>query len=194
MLNNFQIQGNIIGFYESGHQNTEKRFVRFGVAQNFKANGQEKTKFVYITAFGKTFDLLQNHTTVGAEIIVEGYLDPENYIDDSGKKHYQMKLIASQIHFSKPSKYQTIDFRIEKGLPISQEEQIFHANFYEEKKKVKNSNDVLRDKISKLTPEERASLLETIANQEEDDDVYKDMPFPMPDLQKKNNLPTKTGK
>ena len=71
----------------------------FTVAVN---RNQEETDFIRCVAFNKTAEVLQNYTSKGSQIGVEGSIRVENFEDKEGNKRTAVKVSAYRIQLLEP--------------------------------------------------------------------------------------------
>ena len=76
----------------------------FGLAINRNWTGADGTKkeetcFVDCTAFGGTAETINKYMTKGKPIYVEGRLNFNQWTDEGGKKHSQLKVVVEKFEF-----------------------------------------------------------------------------------------------
>lgn len=64
-----------------------------------KTTGERKTDFCRCTAFGKTAEMLERFWTKGKEILVEGELQQNDFVDKNGAEQHTYQVVVNQVHF-----------------------------------------------------------------------------------------------
>ena len=59
----------------------------------------DKTDYFNITAWEKTAEFIKKYFVKGSRIIIEGHLQPNNYTDANGVKHYGLDIIVDGVEF-----------------------------------------------------------------------------------------------
>ena len=59
----------------------------------------DKTDYFNITAWDKNAEFIKKYFVKGSRIMVEGHLQPNNYTDANGVKHYGLDIIVDGVEF-----------------------------------------------------------------------------------------------
>lgn len=99
MLNNVQIQGNlteqaIVKMSASGVQ-----YCNITIACNQGYGEKQKTDFIKCVAYGMTAQFIERNFEKGSQILVEGLLHNNNFIDKNSIKHYSYEVVISNVNF-----------------------------------------------------------------------------------------------
>lgn len=71
------------------------------VSSNRKDNkGNYLTDFIPVVAWGKTAEFIDKYVPKGTKIVVMGSLQTRTWVDQSGKKHFAMEVLADNIEFA----------------------------------------------------------------------------------------------
>lgn len=71
------------------------------VSSNRKDNkGNYLTDFIPVVAWGKTAEFIDKYVPKGTKIVVMGSLQTRTWVDQSGKKHFAMEVLADSIEFA----------------------------------------------------------------------------------------------
>jgi single-strand DNA-binding protein len=93
------LTGNVTRDPEYREAQNGNNFVRFSVASNFFANGENKVDYYNVKAWGNDADFVNAHVKKGSAVIVLGWLETETYEKDGETKSVQV-LKASSIKFA----------------------------------------------------------------------------------------------
>jgi single-strand DNA-binding protein len=63
-------------------------------------DGEKESEFFNITVWDKKADFIETYVNVGKRILVEGYLQIDEYEDEDENKHRVTKIIATSIEFA----------------------------------------------------------------------------------------------
>jgi single-strand DNA-binding protein len=94
-VNNLNISGRLVQ-QATFHTNNDKPRANFTLAVD---NGNNPTSFIPITCFGRTAQLVAEHTDKGHLISVEGRLTSGKYANNAGETIYTLDVIANRIEF-----------------------------------------------------------------------------------------------
>ena len=76
---------------------------KFNIAINrrYTQNGKtiDETCFVEIVVWGKSAENCKTYLTKGAQVLVEGRLNQENWTDNNGNNRYKLNVIADSVTF-----------------------------------------------------------------------------------------------
>lgn len=103
MLNQFNFMGRAtadseIRYTEGDNPLAIARFT-LAVSRNKGKDGQIKSDFFRIVAYGKTAEMVNKYIKKGIKIIVTGHVVNNNYQDKDGNMHYNVDFVASMIYF-----------------------------------------------------------------------------------------------
>lgn len=84
--------------------NTEVVSFTLAVGRNYSPEGQPKTDFIDIVAFGKTAVFVNNWFHKGLLVAVAGRLQVRNWEDKEGSKRKSVEIIAEEVHFAEKKK------------------------------------------------------------------------------------------
>lgn len=62
-------------------------------------NGTSPTSFIPVTCFGRTAELVVEHTDKGHLIGIEGRITSGKYVNDAGETVYTLDIIANRVEF-----------------------------------------------------------------------------------------------
>lgn len=132
MFNQVLIQGRVTGIYNVKDANTEKRRCRLCIACD--DNTKEKnSNFFFITCFKNQYDYIKNYINVGDMLLVEGRLKDGSYINqNTGERIFKTEIIANSFTYLQASNAKKIKYRIEKKLPVSQEERTIYQKYIDD--------------------------------------------------------------
>jgi single-strand DNA-binding protein len=72
-----------------------KKVAEFSLATSEKYQGEEKTTWHNMVAFGKTADIIEQYVKKGNQLYVEGKLDVQSWDDQqTGQKRYKTQIIV----------------------------------------------------------------------------------------------------
>ena len=88
------------------------------VNRRLSAEGEQRTDFFNVSAFGKTADFVYKFFKKGSSIFVVSTLKNRSWTDNDGKKRYATDIVAEDAYFvdSKPNSLDTGD--VEKPGPL----------------------------------------------------------------------------
>ena len=86
------------------------------VNRRLSAEGEQRTDFFNVSAFGKTADFVYKFFKKGSSIFVVSTLKNRSWIDNDGKKRYVTDIVAEDAYFvdSKPNSLDTDTGDVEK--------------------------------------------------------------------------------
>lgn len=99
-LNQCNFIGRLTDRPSGGQTQSGTSYVQFDIAvqRNFKnSNGDYDADFIRCTSFGGSADYLMQYADKGDTVAVSGQMQNNNYTDNSGQKHYGMKLNAREV-------------------------------------------------------------------------------------------------
>lgn len=64
-----------------------------------KVTGEKITDFIRMTAFGKTAEFIQKYTGRGKEILIEGEMQQNDFVDKNGAEQHTYQVVVNQVHF-----------------------------------------------------------------------------------------------
>lgn len=64
-----------------------------------KVTGGKITDFIRMTAFGKTAEFIQKYTGRGKEILIEGEMQQNDFVDKNGAEQHTYQVVVNQVHF-----------------------------------------------------------------------------------------------
>ena len=95
-INVVVLSGNLTRDAETTFTQNDKAITKVGMAINEKWGDNEKTHFVDITIFGKYGQVMEQHLTKGAKVMVSGKLSYSQWEKD-GQKRSKLEVIAREI-------------------------------------------------------------------------------------------------
>ena len=72
---------------------------RIAVDRNYAKQGEENTDYFGIKAFGKTAEFVAKYFCKGKPILIEGEIQNNNYVDNSGIQKYDTQIVANKVDF-----------------------------------------------------------------------------------------------
>nr|DAS93168.1 MAG TPA: Single strand binding protein [Caudoviricetes sp.] len=103
MLNVVAIMGRMVKDPELKTTNSGKSVCSFRIANDsgYKdASGQSQTKWLDVTAWGKTAEFVCKYFPKGALIAIEGRLQSRNYQDKSGNNRNAVEVVVNNVSFA----------------------------------------------------------------------------------------------
>ena len=103
-MNKFQFLGRLTRDPESRvlpNSNTPVTTFSLAVNRRFAdANGERKTDFFNLTAFGKLADFCAKYYRKGQQVLVEGRIQNRSWEDQNGQKRYATDFIVENAYFA----------------------------------------------------------------------------------------------
>ncbi len=103
-MNKFQFMGRLTRDPEVRMLPTNNTQVTtFSIAVNRRfadQNGERKTDFFNVTAFGKTAEFCSKYYTKGQQVLVEGRIQNRTWDDQNGQKRYATDYIIENAYFA----------------------------------------------------------------------------------------------
>ena len=103
-MNKFQFLGRLTRDPESRvlpNSNTPVTTFSLAVNRRFTdANGERKTDFFNLTAFGKLADFCAKYYRKGQQVLVEGRIQNRSWDDQNGQKRYATDFIIENAYFA----------------------------------------------------------------------------------------------
>lgn len=103
-MNKFQFLGRLTRDPESRvlpNSNTPVTTFALAVNRRFAdANGERKTDFFNLTAFGKLADFCAKYYRKGQQVLVEGRIQNRSWEDQNGQKRYATDFIIENAYFA----------------------------------------------------------------------------------------------
>ena len=103
-MNKFQFLGRLTRDPESRvlpNSNTPVTTFSLAVNRRFTdANGERKTDFFNLTAFGKLADFCAKYYRKGQQVLVEGRIQNRSWEDQNGQKRYATDFIVENAYFA----------------------------------------------------------------------------------------------
>jgi len=106
-LNNVSLNGRITRDLELKYSGAGTAILNFSIAveRDFKdKNGERKTDFINVTAFGKTAETISNFFNKGDGIVVTGRIQTSTYKDNNDKTVYVTDIIVNNFSFAQGTK------------------------------------------------------------------------------------------
>ena len=102
LRNKVQLIGNLGNDPEVINLESGKKLVKISIATNdtYKNSNGEKivdTQWHNVVAWNKTAEIIENYTTKGSEIAIEGKLTSRSYDDKDGNKRYVTEVVCSGV-------------------------------------------------------------------------------------------------
>lgn len=109
MINKFICIGNLTKDPEIRKTQNDKSWATFNVAIRGSKNSNKETLFLNCKAWGAAATYIENYIRKGDTIAGVGRIEPNNYVDKQGIKHYAVVLEIDEIYKLKSpiSKMQT---------------------------------------------------------------------------------------
>ena len=111
-MNKFQFMGRLTRDPESRVlPNSNTPVTTFSIAVNRRfadANGERKTDFFNLTAFGKLADFCVKYYRKGQQVLVEGRIQNRSWDDQNGQKRYATDFIIENAYFADSRRDQTM--------------------------------------------------------------------------------------
>jgi single-strand DNA-binding protein len=104
-MNNVNLLGRIccdIDFKSIGQLNVSS--FNLAVRRTYKQDGEYKTDFFKVSAFGKQAEFCNNHFSKGMQVCISGSIQNNDYTNKEGKKVYETKIIAKELFFADTKK------------------------------------------------------------------------------------------
>ena len=102
-MNKFQFMGRLTRDPETRVlPNSSTNVTTFSLAVNRRfadANGERKTDFFNVTAFGRLADFCGKYYKKGQQVLVEGRIQNRSWDDQNGQKRYVTEVIANSVEF-----------------------------------------------------------------------------------------------
>lgn len=118
-MNKFQFMGRLTRDPESRvlpNSNTPVATFSLAVNRRFAdANGERKTDFFNLTAFGKLAEFCTKYYRKGQQVLVEGRIQNRSWDDQNGQKRYATDFIVENAYFADSRR----DQGMTEGVPSS---------------------------------------------------------------------------
>ena len=102
-MNKFQFMGRLTRDPETRViPNSNTQVTTFSIAVNRRfadQNGERKTDFFNLTAFGKLAEFCSKYYRKGQQVLVEGRIQNRTWDDQNGQKRYITEVVADNIQF-----------------------------------------------------------------------------------------------
>ena len=85
--------------YSTGQTPTAITRFRIAVDRRFKREGQPTADFFQCVAFGKQGEFVDKWFRKGSKIVVQGWIQNDNYTDKNGNTVYNQTIIAENVEF-----------------------------------------------------------------------------------------------
>ena len=95
-MNQVIMTGNLTRDPETKQTQSGKLRATFGLAVQ---RGNNDTEFFNLVAWEKNAEFIQKYFVKGSRMIIQGYLQTNNYTDASGAKHYGVDIIVDNVEF-----------------------------------------------------------------------------------------------
>lgn len=103
-MNKFQFLGRLTRDPETRvTPNTNTQVTTFSIAVNRRfadANGERKTDFFNLTAFGRIAEFCSKYYSKGQQVLVEGRIQNRSWDDQNGQKRYATDFIVENAYFA----------------------------------------------------------------------------------------------
>ena len=99
-LNQINLTGNLTKTWELKYSQSGEAYAKNTLAVNYQ---KDKTLFVNLVAFGKMAENLAEYTDKGNKLLVQGYLEIQNYEKDGVQKSWT-NVIIQNVEFLSPKK------------------------------------------------------------------------------------------
>lgn len=101
MLNSVNLQGRISSDIELKKTTNGKSVTSFSLAvqRNYKQDGEYKTDFITVVAWGNTADFVERYFSKGSQIVISGRLEVRKWTDSNGNNRYSTEVIADSVYF-----------------------------------------------------------------------------------------------
>ena len=103
-MNKFQFMGRLTRDPETRVlPNTNTQVTNFSLAVNRRfadQNGERKTDFFNLTAFGKLAEFCSKYYRKGQQVLVEGRIQNRSWDDQNGQKRYATDFIVENAYFA----------------------------------------------------------------------------------------------
>lgn len=103
-MNKFQFMGRLTKDPETKvTPNTNTQVTTFSLAVNRRfadQNGERKTDFFNLTAFGKLAEFCSKYYTKGQQVLVEGRIQNRSWDDPNGQKRYATDFVVENAYFA----------------------------------------------------------------------------------------------
>lgn len=97
-LNQINLTGNLTKDWKLEHSQNGEAYAKSTLAVNYQ---KEKTLFINLVSFGKMAENLVKHTKKGNKLLVQGYLEIQNYEKDGVQKSWT-NVIIQNVEFLSP--------------------------------------------------------------------------------------------
>ena len=102
LKNHVQLMGRLGQNPEIINLDSGKKLAKFSLATNenyttAKGEKVENTSWHNIVAWGKTADIIENYTSKGQEIVINGKLSSRSYETKEGEKRYVTEVVCNQV-------------------------------------------------------------------------------------------------
>lgn len=97
-LNQINLTGNLTKDWKLEHSQNGEAYAKSTLAVNYQ---KDKTLFANLVAFGKMAENLVKHTKKGNKLLVQGYLEIQNYEKDGIQKSWT-NVIIQNVEFLSP--------------------------------------------------------------------------------------------
>ena len=108
-MNNVSLLGRLTKDPELRYTQGGKASCRFTLAvdrglsrekrQELEANNQPTADFIFVTAWGKTAELVANYLSKGRQVAIEGSIRTGSYENQEGQRVYTTEVWANRVHF-----------------------------------------------------------------------------------------------
>ena len=95
MLNKVQLIGRVGKEIELKYTVSGKAVINMSLATSYSQDGEKKTEWHNITAFGKLAENIQKYVKKGHQLYIEGALRTDKW-DANGKTHYKTYVVAQR--------------------------------------------------------------------------------------------------
>ena len=99
MYNQAQLMGRITREHEIRRSQNDNAVLNFSLAINKKYKDNEEVVYINCVAFGKTAELIQQYTTKGSLVFVDGELNSRKYVDKNNVTQYITEVIVRTVLF-----------------------------------------------------------------------------------------------
>ncbi len=100
-FNKVILMGNLVADPEMRYTPNGTAICEFNFAVNRKVKGEEKDEvcFIGITVFGKQAENCSQYLKKGQQVIIDGRLDQQRWINDDNQKRSKHRVVANNVTF-----------------------------------------------------------------------------------------------
>ena len=119
-MNKVILMGRLVADPETRYTQNNIAMSRFRIAVNRPGRpqeGQPNADFIQITAWRHTAEFVGKYFRKGQQVLVEGYIRNNNWVDKDGNKRYSDEIHADQVYFADSKRDSAPPIHLEAACP-----------------------------------------------------------------------------